>query len=193
MNILLDMDGVMVDFAKGLLPNLSKCLGREVKYEELDDYYFLNCLQSFTLEFEFWNNVKKFPKEYFESLEWNEHGYKVYSSILDIVKKSNGRHNLFICTKPFETLDCMSGKLSWIKKNCPEMLDKVIMIQYKHRLADKNTILIDDYFENIKNFNDCSGKSILYPANWNDNREIFRQGNKSIYEYVLNSLSLIMN
>jgi hypothetical protein len=83
-----------------------------------------------------------------------------------------GPQNITICTAvaPGQTPSSVAGKVEWIEKNLPKELHSryiIIATGEKWRLADCDSVLIDDNPNNCAMFEDHCGKAILVNRPWN--------------------------
>lgn len=88
--------------------------------------------------------------------------------LLDTCAQAVGRENVCIATSPTKDPDCLAGKLEWIHDHCPEWMHRQYAITpRKHLLARPDSLLIDDYSENIERFEAHGGHAITVPRPWN--------------------------
>lgn len=146
-NILLDMDGTIVNWTKGMC----KAHGKPETDIWLSPEAFRISVK------QFWAPCSSI--NFWRDLEWMPDGLK----ILSIVEKAG---NVYILTKPTLSVSSYSGKMVWIEKHLPEYKRKTIICSCKELLAG-NGILIDDVDENVNNFRCSGGKAILIPRPWN--------------------------
>lgn len=151
--ILLDLDGVLVDFVSGAL----KALGRSEKHDDVKSWNFYHEWGISDKEFwdscstpGFWYNLKLYPwaKEFYDSLQ-------KYGDII-------------ISTSPSSSPLCVQEKVSFCKDKLKVKSRNIMVGSRKELLARKGRILIDDYTENINNFQKNGGTGILFKQPWND-------------------------
>jgi len=77
----------------------------------------------------------------------------------------------YFCSEPMGNR-AAAGRILWIKKHFPKFYKekKWILTRHKHLLANRYSVLIDDYQKNIRKFQAAGGYGILYPAPWNQNK-----------------------
>lgn len=160
--IMLDLDGVIVDFIKGMLkwcdvdPNLyyksvpigeweiepRKHLGLDMTKQ---DFWKL-------FNFEFWSNLE--PTPYMDSILEELKGLNI------TILTSSNQYG-------------MRGKSEWIKRNLPSIWKdrKFLIGPDKCACAHPNSILIDDRDKNVETFIEAGGNAILFPARWNKAHE----------------------
>jgi 5'(3')-deoxyribonucleotidase len=89
---------------------------------------------------------------------------------LEACAKAVGRENVCIATSPTKCPESLAGKLEWIHDHFPEWMHRQYAITpRKHLFARPDSLLIDDYSENVERFKAHSGHAILVPRPWNDN------------------------
>lgn len=166
--ILLDMDGVLVDFLSGALKALNRDFGRDITIEEYAekfgqwgtyDYYGI------TIK-EFWNSIHTTPDFWMnlEPLPWYKELYALLSEMGEVT----------ILTTPSLDPACAMQKLQWLRYYLDIDSDAVFMGSRKYLMAG-NGILIDDYFKNVDAFRSAGGEAILVPSNWNTNGLTFER------------------
>jgi 5'(3')-deoxyribonucleotidase len=160
--ILLDMDGVLVDFLSGALKSLNRDFNKTVTIEQyakefaqwgIYDYYGI------TIK-EFWQSIENTPNFWInlDPMPWCGQLYSMLSEIGDVT----------IVTSPSEDTDCVRQKLVWLRHHLGVKPDSVFLGSRKYLMAG-NGILIDDYFKNCDSFRNAGGQAVLVPSNWNTN------------------------
>jgi 5'(3')-deoxyribonucleotidase len=135
-----DLDGVLVDLERGVREklNIEQPLGR------------LGIMKGLA-------QIKKNGDdlvEFFGSLPWTADGERLWN----FIKK----YDATILTGGGNVNDIMRGKDLWVAKNLNLSPDKVIHETNKKLHAQKNTILIDDYETNVREFNNAGGIGIQH-------------------------------
>lgn len=157
MKCLIDMDGVLVDFVKGIC----ELRGRENPYEkessrgifDMDKLWGISVKEMFDgAEHDFWAN-----------LEWTEDGKEILSTLID----EFGIKNCCILSSPSRNLGCMSGKLAWINREIPEFSRRFLFGTQKHFVSHSNSILFDDKRKNCIGFRKEGGTAIMIRRPWN--------------------------
>lgn len=155
MKILLDLDGVIVDFVKGVIdwykvdmdpkdwPVSCWDIG-----EGIDRPNHL-----------IWNGL---TENFWANLEFTEEAPRILNMLSGL--------DVCLLTSPSDTRSVV-GKMEWISKNLPDFYfsRKVLIGPGKEFCACPTNLLIDDNTENCKKFIEVGGNAILYPARWNDN------------------------
>jgi 5'(3')-deoxyribonucleotidase len=151
--ILLDLDGVLIDFISGCL----KVLGRHEKHDDIKSWNFYREWGISDEEFwekcsvpGFWYNLELYPwaKEFYSSLK--KHG--------DVV----------ISTSPSSHPLCTQEKIAFCQDKLGIKRRDIMVGGRKELMARPGRILIDDYIENINNFNKNIGTGLLFKQPWND-------------------------
>jgi len=68
-----------------------------------------------------------------------------------------------------------SAKVQWLNKHFGIPTEDIIVGSKKHLLANPAHLLIDDYHYNVSMFRKHGGHAIRYPANANDDPQLYRQ------------------
>lgn len=150
--VYLDMDGVIVDFVRGINKELEIS-----EYAKKWDWWTDN---GFTFQdvnerctFRFWRN-----------LEWMHDGHDILREVAKYFKLEQ----IYLLTYPMPNIESPTGKWIWIRNNIPEYYKRTIITQAsKTLLAKPDCLLIDDKDENVEEFIAAGGDAILVPRPWN--------------------------
>lgn len=154
-NIYLDMDGVCVDFFGG-------CVSTFGAPKDLDPYkHKYHELFGLSLV-DFWEVIKSHGDMWWEDLKPLPYMDELIAEVERIDP------DWMLLTSPVRGGFCASGKTKWIEKHFGEEFRRYSITcgEYKKRLAH-NSLLIDDTMKNCQDFENCGGKSILFPQAWN--------------------------
>jgi 5'(3')-deoxyribonucleotidase len=159
--VLIDMDGVLADFMKGLLKahKIDKTV-EEVYANHLGIWLAEELLGMTSVEFwkpidyRFWENLPVMTGA---------------QDIIELAEKLVGRVNVFLWTSPCANEGCFDGKRAWIKKHLHRQyqLKNLIAGSAKFLGASPTTVLIDDADHNIDAFHAAGGIPCLVPRLWN--------------------------
>lgn len=153
----LDLDGVLVDFNRGLLAlRGSKLITGEIRVWE----YWTQL--GITKE-EFWKGT---DADFWRNLAWTKEG----PEFLYLVENIFGQENIVLLTSPGPIPGSVQGKIDWIEKHMPAYKNQYLLGAPKDRAASPAKVLVDDYNENIKKFLAGRGKAVMVPRPWNDRR-----------------------
>lgn len=154
MKVFLDLDGVLVDFRRGVCEAF-----------ERDDP---------STNWKFWENWEGITTalvdavcdiDFWIHLKWTLEG----SEIEEAVRSKFCFKDIYLLTTPMPNPYSSTGKLCWIKEHMPWAYDRTILSYApKSLLAGLDTLLIDDKDENIAEFVAAGGKGILVPKPWNE-------------------------
>jgi 5'(3')-deoxyribonucleotidase len=158
--ILLDMDGVLVDFLGGALKALNRVHKQNITIEEYAtkfgkwetyDYYGISIS-------DFWMSIGLVPDFWYElePIPW-------FRELYDFLKEFG---EVTILTSPNYDPSCAEQKLRWLNSRMNIRSDSVFIGSRKYLMAG-NGILIDDYSKNIEAFREAGGEAILVPSTWN--------------------------
>ena len=152
----LDLDGVVVDFVRGVF----KWYGKPAP-----------CLMDIPWDFDgqmgmsrnkFWEGL---TYDFWANLPFTPEG----SMLLDKVE-SVFHENVAIITSPPYTDGAVQGKIDWVKKNLPKYTRRTFVGNEKWLLAGENKILLDDHDKNTEPFVTHGGKAVLVPRPWNERK-----------------------
>lgn len=165
--ILLDLDGVLVNFHKRAFP-IWKCSPSledypiECGWDILDALNFQRKKRGFKKvePKQFWN---RFDTHFWATLPWYRHAKNFLKSLEDIV----GQENIILCTSAAYDSSCAAGKVEWITRELPAYRRQYFIGCQKFRLAKPDVLLIDDADHNVLDFREHDGKAVLFPRPWN--------------------------
>jgi len=165
MKVFLDMDGVIVDFLKGLHKSLDAPYSYKDYLYEKGKWNMLTDIRGFNdipVTFEQYNGCC--TDVFWRNLEWIHDGH----FILNAVTEKFGANNIYLLTTPMPNLGSWTGKARWVNKNLPYYSKRLIIsTASKSLLAGSDTLLIDDKDENVDEFRAAGGRAILVPRPWN--------------------------
>ena len=158
---LLDMDGVLVDFMKGICAAHNRpdpYINNPLAYGEfqtekvwgITPEEFGAPIQGEALEF--WTGLDKTPEA---------------DKIVRLVCREFGADNVAILTAPSKDAGSVPGKRAWLNRHYPYLSHNVIFTAAKGFLAGPKRILIDDRDKNVQEFKKAGGDAILVPRPWN--------------------------
>lgn len=154
--LMLDMDGVIVDFVRGCFKKFDRT---DIRYEDiswdLEKIFFPDAPPK-----HFWNQL---GYEFWATLPWTPGGEYLLKQLVNIA----GQDSIVICTSPCATRGCAEGKIEWINQNIPWLKRQFMITPVKH-FAARGNILIDDHKPNIEKWQQHGGRGFLYPQPWND-------------------------
>ncbi len=168
MRILLDMDGVMIDFVSAAC----KAFGAKPDSERMKEGF----------ERGEWNINKLFDPPVSNNQFWkeiNEIGESFWTNmmplpwltkLIHLVEEYAGE-DWYIVTSPSKHPSSYSGKVWWLKERFGQDFDRIVLTKHKHLLANRDTVLIDDKESTISKFRECNGEAILFPAPYNKHRD----------------------
>ena len=161
--VMLDMDGVLVDFHKGV-------------YDAFEmPYVYDSRLQTWN----FWENWPnkvtrgdidaKCDALFWSGLDWMHDGKDILKLVLDKFDVSQ----VYLLTNPIVGgHGSCSGKLEWIDQHMRQFYHRTILtVATKSLLAKPNVLLIDDNDLNIDEFAAAGGQVIQVPRPWNRDSE----------------------
>ena len=158
--IYLDIDGVLANFVEG-----------SIREHMMDDFftwqeathwdYFLDEPWNMTRE-QFFKGLD--CVEFWESLPLHDGA----NGLVALLRSYANSADLVICTTlPKESRHAATGKLLWLEKHFGFNSNQVIFTKDKWRLANEDSILIDDNEENTRLFLQHGGSTVTVPRPWN--------------------------
>ena len=164
MKVFLDMDGVLVDFQKGVNQILGLAIDHYwgvVQWNWLTKHGFTND--------DLFRAVR--TKDFWVNLDWMPDGRALFEVITKWWKAP------YLVTIPISESRGEYGKQKWVESNLPERFwNRLIIMGWgtsKALLArDSNCLLIDDKEENCEAFIRAGGSAILVPRPWNYRRPL---------------------
>ena len=155
MKVMLDLDGVLVDFRRGVC----EAFGRD---DPSDSWTFWENWEGVTFK-----DVNDCCNESFwANLKWTHEGIDIFKAVFE--KYTN---DIYLLTTPMPNLGSWTGKAQWVNKYIPVFNKRLIVTPVPKKLfADPDTLLIDDKDESIAEFVAAGGHGILVPRPWNELR-----------------------
>lgn len=158
--ILLDMDGVIVDFFGGVCELFGK--------NKFSEYGKLNAQNGWEFykqwgatDSDFWGMIDMKGEEFWTSLKperWAKQFYEGLTALAPVYFCSSGAINPV----------AWSGKIRWIRSWLRQpRFNNVVLTAHKELLALPTNCLVDDHIENVRKFREGGGRAILFPRNWN--------------------------
>lgn len=174
MKVYLDMDGVLVNFRKGIhemfnVPyDYPKLTSKWNFWEDWDDVVFWDVNGFCTVDF--WRKL------------WFMHdGVEMLDAILN---KFNAIQ-IYLLSTPMPNSGSWTGKVLWVYDNMPAFVKRLIITQApKSIFAGPDSLLIDDKDENIEEFIAAGGQGILVPRPWNKDSHLASQTVKIVKKYL---------
>lgn len=162
--ILLDADGCIAMFFEAALLKLNNKFRREnpITLDQYREYgkfdmaalfgitnkEFWACIEDNSY---FWDSLGVFP--------WSKQLYEFLGKFAPVT----------ICSYPSDGLNCVYGKVQWLKKYIDSNITTgdCVFTKKKYLLANPETLLIDDLQENCDKFIAAGGHAVCVPSTWN--------------------------
>jgi len=161
MDVFIDMDSTMNNFASGYINYYNKRFGTNVSLTKthLTNYEISKCIPGLPEDeaVRARNDIFGTPNFWID--------LPIYPGVREAVEWISNNFNTYILTAPWIPYkDCAKEKYIWIENHLPFFpLDKVIFCHDKH-LINKDSLLIDDHVKHIEGFKGKTLK-INYPYN----------------------------
>ena len=157
LQILLDMDGVLVNFVKAA----SAAHGRPYEPEKITQFSMAELWGLSVPEFwkplvgqQFWADMEPYP--------WAS---ELLAALREIAPVT-------ICTAPSIDYHCCGAKREWLHQHFGIKSSDVVLANKKWLLAAPNHLLIDDSDRKVKQFKNAGGRAIIFPQPWNECAEL---------------------
>jgi len=164
MRILLDMDGVLVDFVGGAAKAHGWTHDQLVQVWPPGQYEIAEPM-GLTLD-EFWQPINETGEQFWLQLEPLPWIHDILHLLVTIETVTGV--DWYIATTPSHHSSSYSGKVKWLQEFFGQDFDRFILTGHKHLLAGNGqTVLIDDNRSNVDKFVRAGGEALLFPARWN--------------------------
>lgn len=150
--ILLDLDGVLVDFVG------AACLVHRWDAAKVVEYDFFKTFGK--TDAEFWQPIDARGEDWWASLP----AHNWAARLIDTVRR-NG--NLVIATSPSRHHGSAAGKVRWLQRVFGNSFRNYMLGPSKHLMANQETVLIDDSETQCAAFAAAGGTACLFPQPWN--------------------------
>lgn len=166
MKIFLDLDGVIVDWDRGVI----EWFGLNATHDDITHWGSMYELSGMT-EHDFWEDLA--TPLFWENLMFTPIAFDLLK-LLTIWKP---------CLLTSPAMKTAGWRQNWIQKNLPSYFHskRYLIGPGKQYCASPDAILIDDYEENIKLFESWGGRGLLFPQPWNYLRDIKTKQDKLDY------------
>ena len=180
MNILLDLDGVCIDFVSPAL----RIFGLE--FDDLDwplgEYDIAKAIGKD--HHEFWATIHNQGVDFWRNLKAYDWFAELYEELLKF-------GHIYFVTTPTYSPHSAAGKMLWLQDIFGSDFKNFVITHKKHLLSQSGFVLIDDYDLNVDNFEKLGcGKAILFPQKWNSAHVLI---NDNPVDHVLEQLLIIQS
>lgn len=181
MKIFIDMDGVLSNFVGGVAPLLG------TDEHELSSKLFLHQTYNIADALDTrWEHIEEAINDQGVEFWSGLNRYHWAEDLLIYLLEETSSSNIYIVTDPGQFQYSHAGKMLWMKEHLGYKFKNYAMTPYKHLLADRNSILIDDNRNNVSAFKRAGGRAILFPQPWNSSDA--EQYNIDRLTYTLNKV-----
>ena len=136
-----DLDGVLIDFAKGYKDLTGKTPPPPESSQDLT---------------QFWTPIDKAGVDFWAKLHWTQDGHQLWNYIKPYKPE--------ILTAPSRHQSSREGKLIWVKRHTGNVPVNFKSAKLKSQLASPNSILIDDRGDTINRWNQAGGIGIHHTS-----------------------------
>ena len=160
--ILLDMDGVLVDFLGGACKLHHKTYDghpHDPVNQVAQKPWNIEPLFEMTAP-ALWSPMGREFWEGLDPLPWA-------NEVIAILSSKFGEQNICLLTIPIRTDGCIDGKMAYIRRHMPQFRRQFLVGPAKQFAASPRHCLVDDHHKNIEAFKDAGGHAFLFPAPYN--------------------------
>lgn len=154
--VFLDMDGVLVDFNKGIHAVHNRQDIYQTNFEMAKGKFHLAPLWGISKK-EFWEPT--LTPGFWESLDKTPEA--------DDIVKHFQHSEVCILTTPSVDKNCVPEKRNWMRNHYPHLAKNMIFTDVKKFLAGPGRCLLDDKDENVNEFDSNGGFGLILPRPWN--------------------------
>ena len=161
LGLLVDMDGVLVDFVTAALRLHDRMDVRENWPAGTWDFPTVLGISAR----EFWRPIHEAGAEFWASLA----PYSWCDELLSLIAESQ---HWSILTSPCSDPYCSAGKIIWLQQRFGRGFRDFLVGPPKWLCARPDQLLIDDNDSNVEQFRARGGRAILFPQPWNENHAL---------------------
>lgn len=166
MVIFIDMDEVLCDFIGGVCRVLGLTRGELEPYRQPGEWEVVSSLDRWDRErggagFDldrFWEVIHAGGEQFWVDLDrlpW-------FDDVLAVVEHFT--KEWYVLSAPSRDPVCQIGKIRWLQKHIDGKFDRYLLTPHKYLLANSESVLIDDRFENVAKFMNHGGYGCLFPS-----------------------------
>lgn len=172
--VYLDCDQVLTDFVAGSLAAVGIDYPGTKNWPEGWTYDFFRQAGTSREEVD-----KHCGVDFWANLPWIEDGKDIRNQVLSRFRPDE----ITVLTTPMRNNGSYTGKMIWFERNVPELYHRVVptAVPKDEFAVDFNCLLIDDCQRNVEAFIKAGGASILVPRPWNQNDDVFYDGDAVSY------------
>lgn len=171
--ILLDLDGVAVDFSS----EACRLFGKpDLEIRSWDSWTYLG-----VTEREFWDTIDAAGHEFWRNLP----AYPWYSQLMSLFQG----YPVTFSTTPSKCASSAYGKRLWFLDQFGSDFTDYMMGGQKFLMAKPGAVLIDDSDKNVAKFREHGGSVVLFPQLWNSGRTLLPHTDR--VDYVRSELNKI--
>lgn len=153
----IDMDGVLVDFVRGVEQRMGAGTGKRDSFA-IHEWYGLSP-ESFWQNFEdlpFWRDLPKTPE-----------ADDIMKTVEGLLRRGFLK-NFYFATSPTLSPMCAAGKIMWLRQHYSVYGRSFFITPHKQMCSMEGRILIDDYENNVNRWKFYGGEALLFKRPWND-------------------------
>lgn len=160
--VLVDMDGVLVDFVSGVCRLFDRDPIKIKAEWPIGEYNLGAGFKDDPNTGDIWKAIERQEPHFWTGLNIEPDAVKV----LNTIQHCRTSVRTWVVTQP-KSAQSMLGKKRWIEHNIGKEFNRYIFTPHKEVLASRFRLLIDDCEENCKRFIAAGGQAFLWPRPWN--------------------------
>lgn len=157
--ILLDLDGVVIDFCTAAYAAHGRtcAVNEPAKYDFFEDWGLSPD--------EFWQPIDEAGPEWWANLPLYPWAHELVALLCD--RSAVEGMEFLIATTPSRHANSTAGKVTAIQKFCGEQFRGYAITPRKWLFGAPGRVLIDDNEDNCRKFEERGGRAFLFPQPWN--------------------------
>ena len=164
--IYLDMDGVCCDFPGAAIRAHGGDTDEVFAVLERDHIGKSKNYEIMGLpETKFWNAKNHRKEDFWQNIPEYPWFHELYTSLRGIAP-------VVFLSSAGPCPGALSGQLHWLQNRFGPEFNDYIFTTYKHHLARKGRVLVDDYEVFVEKFQHAGGRAVLFPQMWGRNYHI---------------------
>ena len=172
--ILLDMDGVLVDFFGEALG----VHGREELAEGWPERQWDMASVMGMSGAEFWKPINDLGVEFWANLSW----YPWAEELVELCEEAGG---FVIASTPSRRSTSSMGKVMCLQERFGHGFRDYMLGPHKQLMAGSGLVLIDDSDDQVEAFREAGGEAILFPQRWNRDHALLSERLERVREGLL--------
>lgn len=155
--IFLDMDGCCTNWLKGACELFDFDINEKEFRNQLSTGIDLDKTGRISGK-ELWDKIDKAGTDFWSKLD-------ILPWAKKLIEEMEKLGEVYFLTSPGTCVPAPSGKMEWVNKYFPKMIERLIICKNKEMCANKNAVLVDDSEKKVEKFREAGGHAFLWPNN----------------------------